>query len=364
MGFFNDYFHSSASERKGAIVLLIIILAIVFIYIFNANKEVKIRTSIQYNPPPSDDNKYTSLNKQETHGLFDPNKAGIITWQKFGFTQEQAKSIIKFKNLIGGFKKPKDVLSSYVIDSTMYGKIAPFIRISKTTNNSNSIKKIKGNQINTNAILLLKSSTPLYDDFKNIKDLYYKKKQNLYYYFTYIGLENSVYNNLLKTIKSLGYDSAVITKIDTAYLYKIDKKKYPEIETLKFIDINSADTSTFMKLYGIGSVLSNRIVEYRNKLGGFINKNQLLEIYGLEHSLYKNIENKLILSDTKINQININIANRKTLYNHPYINWNVANAITQYRFQHGEFTSVDKIKAIHLVDADLYLKIASYLIVK
>ena len=363
MGFFKNYFHSSASERKGAIVLLIIILALVFIYIFNANKAVDIRASIQYIPPTDEANTETPSDKQLAHSIFDPNKIDINGWQRFGFTQKQAKSIIKYKKLIGGFNKPEDLLDAYVIDSIIYKKISPFIKISKVSKEK-QLFKTENTKLTSNAILLLKSKTPVYNHSEKIKNLYYKKEQELYYYFTYIGLESSSYENLLKGVKSIGYDSALITKIDTTHIYKINKKHYSKNETVENIDINLADTSTLMKVNGIGSVLSNRIIEYRNKLGGFLNKKQILEVYGIEDLLYKQIEAKLVISNAKINKLNINTVSRKTLYNHPYINWNLANAITQYRFQHGEYTSVDKIKAIHLVDANLYLKIAPYLRVK
>ena len=41
------------------------------------------------------------------------------------------------------------------------------------------------------------------------------------------------------------------------------------------IDLNIADTLTLKKLKGVGSVYSNRIIKYRDLLGGFSNKRQL-----------------------------------------------------------------------------------------
>ena len=50
-----------------------------------------------------------------------------------------------------------------------------------------------------------------------------------------------------------------------------------------------------------------------------------------------------------------------SLKKHPYINWNLANAIVEYRNQHGPYHTIEKIKSIHLVNDEIYLKIAPYL---
>ena len=125
--------------------------------------------------------------------------------------------------------------------------------------------------------------------------------------------------------------------------------------------MNTADTNQWKSLKGIGSKRANRIVKYRRLLGGFVSKNQLLEIYGLNDSLVEEIKPKLMLDSLKLNKININDASKKELATHPYISWNLANAIVNFRAQHGVYHSIEKIKEIHLVNDKIYLKIAPYL---
>jgi competence ComEA-like helix-hairpin-helix protein len=55
------------------------------------------------------------------------------------------------------------------------------------------------------------------------------------------------------------------------------------------IDINRADTTEWKRLKGIGSVLSKRIVKYRDKCGGFKSIEQLRKIYGLSEETYQSI---------------------------------------------------------------------------
>ncbi len=61
-----------------------------------------------------------------------------------------------------------------------------------------------------------------------------------------------------------------------------------EYESLR-IELNSADTTELKKLRGIGSKLSQRIVKYRTKLGGFSSKEQLKAVYGLSEETYEAI---------------------------------------------------------------------------
>ncbi|MBO9571783.1 MAG: helix-hairpin-helix domain-containing protein, partial [Chitinophagaceae bacterium] len=53
------------------------------------------------------------------------------------------------------------------------------------------------------------------------------------------------------------------------------------------IDINTADTTAFISLPGIGSKLANRIVSFRSKLGGFNSVEQIRQVYGLRDSVFQ-----------------------------------------------------------------------------
>ncbi len=78
-------------------------------------------------------------------------------------------------------------------------------------------------------------------------------------------------------------------------------------------------------------------------------------------SLYLTFKENLFLEDSSWNQININQIQSEFLVKHPYFNWNLDNAIVNFRTQHGPFESKDKIKEIHLVNDKIYRKIAPYL---
>lgn len=136
--------------------------------------------------------------------------------------------------------------------------------------------------------------------------------------------------------------------------------KKPAAQT---VEINTADTAGFISLYGIGSKLAQRIVTFREKLGGFYSVDQVKETYGLPDSTFIKIKPKLILTNTSIKKININTASLDEMRSHPYIRYNLANAFIQYRSQHGNFSSVEDVKKIMIITDEVYNKVSPYLTV-
>lgn len=134
--------------------------------------------------------------------------------------------------------------------------------------------------------------------------------------------------------------------------------------TRTVVDINTADTSVLIVLPGIGSKLAGRIVAFRDKLGGFYKVEQVAETYALPDSTYQKIKGKLVLSNSTVKQLNINTATQEELKLHPYIRYNIANAIVQYRNQHGNFAAVSDLKNILIITAGVYDKMEPYLTIR
>ena len=148
-----------------------------------------------------------------------------------------------------------------------------------------------------------------------------------------------------------------------------EKKEYPKsssypLKKNQMLDVSLADTTGFISLPGIGSKLSQRIIAFRDKLGGFHSINQVGETYLLPDSTFQKIKSRLFISDTAVKQININQASVEEMKEHPYLRYKLANAILQYRLQHGNFNAVGDIKKIMLITADVFNKVAPYLSVQ
>jgi len=167
-----------------------------------------------------------------------------------------------------------------------------------------------------------------------------------------------------------GIDAEVAEKL-IPYI-QIEKKEYtnnyPEkpayekkVYTPSVIDINTADTAAFIALPGIGSKLAQRIIAFRDKLGGFYKIEQVGETFLLADSTFQKIKPRLVLNNASVKQININTATLDELKAHPYIRYAIGNAIIQYRTQHGNFSSVNDFKKIILVTVEVFNKTLPYL---
>ncbi|GAA4748635.1 helix-hairpin-helix domain-containing protein [Flavisolibacter ginsenosidimutans] len=147
-------------------------------------------------------------------------------------------------------------------------------------------------------------------------------------------------------------------------------RNYPAYENKPFareerkptvININEADTTAFIALPGIGSKLSARIINFREKLGGFYSIEQIGETWGLPDSTFQKLKPRFQISGENVRRINLNTATKDELKQHPYVRWNLANAIVEYRNQHGMFKNLEDLRNIALVDEATFEKIVHYL---
>lgn len=137
------------------------------------------------------------------------------------------------------------------------------------------------------------------------------------------------------------------------------------VRHLEVFDLNQADTTQLREISGIGKRLSARIVKYREALGGFVHPDQLYEVYGLDSMVVLRLKERAVLADHFVPvRFNINKVNEGTLATHPYIKANVARAVVTYRFQHGEFKTMDDLRKIPTMDDETIRKIAPYLILE
>jgi competence protein ComEA len=130
------------------------------------------------------------------------------------------------------------------------------------------------------------------------------------------------------------------------------------------VEINSADTVDLMSLWGIGPVFARRITKYRDILGGFITKDQLLEVYGFKQETLKEISRFVYIDTTLINKINLNSTTFQELLRHPYLNKYQVTAILNYRDLKGGFVDLEELTENRLLPADTYLRVKPYLFVE
>ena len=136
--------------------------------------------------------------------------------------------------------------------------------------------------------------------------------------------------------------------------------QYPK-KSLSF-ELNTADSLDLVQLYNIGPVIARRIPKYRSLLGGYVRKEQLREVYGIDSARYNDIAPHLTVDPSRITPIDINTADIDRLKRHPYLDYYQAKAIIRLREEKGAYAGVRDILNIPIIDSETFTRIEPYLI--
>ncbi|MDR2835629.1 MAG: helix-hairpin-helix domain-containing protein [Bacteroidales bacterium] len=359
--FIKEYFDFSSRERNGIIVLAIILVVII---IFNYTlRFINTNRKINYEKFENQINSFT-VAQQPTiteHELFffDPNFATEEDFLKLGFSNKTIKSILNFRNKGGKFYKVEDFQKIYNISEEEFEQVKNYIIIQNHSNKKKYNKKEKIENIHSfdPNIATKKELTELgFQDWQVKNIINYREK------FGYINTNNfsKIYGIDKKTFdKYKNYlevnDDSILNSANSQNPSKFIKKENV------YINLNTATAEELQKISGIGPSFSNRIIEYKNKLGGFINEEQLKEIYGFTDELYNSIEENIFIDEINIKKININTADYMKLISHPYIDKANANLILNYKKFAGKINSIDELVKQKAITEEFYDKIKPYL---
>lgn len=127
-------------------------------------------------------------------------------------------------------------------------------------------------------------------------------------------------------------------------------------------DLNSATAAELQKISGIGPVLSSRIIRFRDRLGGFMVTEQLLDVYGLDREVAEKAMKKFqVLNTPEIRKINLNKAHVNELTGLVYLNRAIARKIVAYREQLGRYDSIEQLTKIEDFPTERIQRIKLYL---
>jgi competence protein ComEA len=184
----------------------------------------------------------------------------------------------------------------------------------------------------------------------------YRKKGGQFYYkediFKVYSIDSACFDKVGKYLE-LPNKSKIEENKNIRPTVKLKKEK-------KIVDLNDADSISLLSIYGIGPYLAHQIINYRNRLGGFISVAQMKEVQGMHTENYNELITNFII-ESQPKRININSAEIKTLALHPYSNWQLAKLIVNYRNQHGAYHQLSDLNSIFGIDKVTLTKILPYL---
>ena len=141
-----------------------------------------------------------------------------------------------------------------------------------------------------------------------------------------------------------------------AYYASRDTKRLPS----EPLNINRADSVQLLPLPGIGPVFAGRIIRYRKLLGGYVNVDQLNEVYGIPPETIELIRPQVYIDSSAIQKIRIDSATFSELLRHPYLDYEEVKGLVEYRDFKGNISSAQELNANQILHDSTLNKIDGY----
>jgi len=275
----------------------------------------------RYSPEPYNGQKKYATESESGTGInffqgkmfyFDPNRMNRADWTRLGLSERLTHTILHYIEKGGRFRKAEDLKKLYGLHDADYMRLFPYVRMDVKPEN--------------------------------------KMVHSGYYANTSDHLPG------IRKVDSFLREPYRPRDAKTTFSYRI--KNY------EITDINLADSAGWSRLPGIGAKLASRIVHFRDKLGGFYQVEQVGETFGLPDSVFQKIKPSLRINTISLMRIDLNDATPEVLQSHPYIRWQLAKLIMEYRRQHGGFHSEEELLQIAQMDPGKFEKIKPYVTVK
>lgn len=316
-----DLFYLQRNDRQAAIFLLgIFIVCITLVILVGNSSNVSFcnhaKKQAKAQPQKDVSEKKPLFYKVDgvPHELFpfDPNTADSTQLLKLGLQAWQVRSIYKYRAKGGIFRQPSDFARLYGLTKKQYEVLAPYIIIG--------------------------------EDYRPASDYYGKNETS--------SSAGKVYH---RTLNASGYH---ISDNTTAASKEQKIYSYPQkLRAGEHISANSADTTEWMKIPGIGNYFAKSIIRYRDRLGGFASPTQLLEIEGVPESALAYIH----INENEVKKLNINQLSLNQLRQHPYINFYQAKEICEYRRLKGPIHNLQELKLLKNFPPDEIERLKPYI---
>ncbi len=372
-----DYFYFSRGEKNGIIILLIIIaLLLAFPYALDllplekteVNKEFRneitlFSQSLSQSDEPIFNNRLDQYIIERYDSLklffFNPNSTSGENFKKLGLTDKQINTINNYLDKGGKFYIKDDFRKIYGIRQQQFQILKPFILLPDNQQNNyiddeNSDSKI-ANTKPSDSLFVFDPNTASNNDFiklglseKQIGTIRnYQSKGGKFFdkegFKKIYGLSNDQFNKL------------------EPYLF-VQKETKSEVKiTEPTLEINTATLNQLVDIKGIGSYTANDIIKYRQKLGGFVNIEQLLEIKSIKKETYDYIYKKFTVDPKNIKKLSLNFSEVEDYVAHPYFNYYQAKEIVKFRTINGPYKEKKQLLDNKILLELSYKKVEPYL---
>jgi len=351
-----QYFHFSKKDRNAILILITLILIVISAHIIIDHIEPKSKYNYAEYAKLFDELEAEQLNTEiggRALFSFNPNTIDSVSLDSLLIPFQIKRNLLNYRRAGGKFSDASQLKRIYGMNDSVFAAIENFIVIPETKFKKTAIEpqpaKVRMGYFDPNDADMETLLDFGFNHFQSKNLISYREK-------------GGVFHATSDLLKIYGVDSSLLSAIDKHIQINPGKRneKVAEVPAL-LVELNSAGTNELISLNGIGSVFAERILKYRDLLGGFHSKHQLLEVYNFPPETFITIEKNILVDSVQLRKIRINFAEYAELLRHPYLNKKQVEAILSHRSRNGTFQNPEELKSIATIDTATFVKIRPYL---
>lgn len=333
--------------------------------------------------PNTESNKIKNRNKYEdilakkrwqTEEIY-INKISTDSLIALNLPKKLSERIIKYRDKINGFKNEESLQKTYGLTDKYIKNMninyeLPKSNMPSTKRPIKSTKprwanvKIKINEISVDSLIELGIPAKLSNRIVKYRDKIGGFNDSIMFYKTY-GLTEYYTNQLnvdytsSKTQHNVESNKITTsTQKDTAEIEN-QFKKYENYKPVTLLDINIATREQLIAIYNIGEASANRILDLRDRLGGFYSIDQIIKIDRLHPKGQLAIKNNVEIK-TLHKKIDLTAVDKDKLSLHPYISESQSDKITQWLLSHPT-VNLEELRMTYIFSDLEWARISPYL---
>lgn len=301
-------------------------------------------------------------------GKLDVNTASFKQLKSIGISSKTAAIIIKYRDKGGQFRNLDSFKKIYGITANELNSIRkkvlfPEQEASATCNAGLKPFDFDPNSVSKEELAAMGLPLRIIQTISNFRDKggrFYEKNDLAKIY----GMKPEWIESLLPFV-SISANESPRTTFESAFAEErqsnVKPKNYrTEVHKSEVFNINTATKEDLMKIKGVGPFYAEKIIKFRDALGGFVTVAQLAETRGLPDTLVKSIAPQLTVNGD-VNKLKINQLNKSDLARHPYISHPQALILSNYIQQHGKMQSLEDVRKSRAFEPAELNKLVPYL---
>lgn len=283
---------------------------------------------------------------------FDPNTVDFDGLRRLGLSKHEAVSLLKYRAAGKIFRIPEDLTLCYGIDDSLFRRLEPYVRIGR--------KYAIAPQEFRRGRVVAEPMPPSRFRLDTVSARYLRaigalSKRQAEAFIRWRDL-SGIYD--MEELRACYVVSDSVAAALEPYIIFPERQAAPIDEP---VEINTADSAALRSVVGIGERTVVSILNYRDRLGGFVCVEQLAEVPGVTERNYEKILKQICCDSCEIRKIDVNFATPKALGRHPYIPPQTLRKLLKKRQLKGGWSTAEELIEDKILTREEAARLAPYL---